>query len=176
MNTPSHPEPLPIAPTGRFDGRVEFQDWVRQALRAAASEGWREIILCDGDFRDWPLGERETLDILNQWAGTSRSAKARKCTVLAANFDQLRFQHPRFVQWRTRWEHLLDCRQLSLRSGTDAPSMIWSARWALQRIDVDHCRGVASADMQYCLGLHEQLREWITSRSRPGFPPTILGL
>ena len=31
----------PQAPLGRFDGRVQFDEWVRLSLRAAAAEGWR---------------------------------------------------------------------------------------------------------------------------------------
>ncbi len=166
----------PTAPVGRFDGRVEFQDWIRQSLRVAALDGWREIILCDGDFRDWPIGERETTEALAEWASASRSGKARRCTVLCANFDQLRFQHPRFVQWRVRWEHLLDCRALSVRSAEDAPSVFWSEQWVLHRLDVQRCRGTGSFDAQQRVAQRENLREWITSRSRPGLPPTILGL
>ena len=43
---------------GRFSGRTEFQQLVRDALAAAAREGWPELILSDANFADWPLGER----------------------------------------------------------------------------------------------------------------------
>ncbi|MPM44506.1 hypothetical protein SDC9_91184 [bioreactor metagenome] len=180
MNTPLEPgtplaAPLP-APVGRFDGRVQFEDWVRQSLRTAAREGWRELILSDGDFHDWPLGDRDMLETLNAWAAGSRAGGARRCTLLSANFDQVRQRFPRFVQWRTRWEHLLDCRQITVRNVADVPSVLWSPRWALHRLDAERSRGIASADAQFCLDWREKMREWITSRSRPGFPSTILGL
>ena len=41
-------------PEGRFTGRTEFTDMIRQAFAAAALQGWREIIVCDPDFEDWP--------------------------------------------------------------------------------------------------------------------------
>lgn len=166
----------PGAPCGRFEGREQFQDWVRQALSAAATEGWREIILCDGDFRDWPLGERAVQELLNEWASGVRAQKARKCTILAANFDAVRIHHPRFAEWRNRWSHLIECRQLSVKDPLDAPSVIWSERWVMQRVDVERVRGVASSDAQNGIAWREKLREWITSRSKTGFPTTILGL
>jgi hypothetical protein len=56
----------PALPSGRFAGRDAFQQLVRDALAAAAREGWREIILCDADFGDWPLGERSVAQSLQQ--------------------------------------------------------------------------------------------------------------
>ena len=51
-------------PTGRFAGRKAFQQLVRDALACAAREGWREIILSDPNFEDWPLGERAVAESL----------------------------------------------------------------------------------------------------------------
>ena len=39
-------------PAGRFEGRNDFQQLVRDALACAAREGWREIILSDATFED----------------------------------------------------------------------------------------------------------------------------
>lgn len=175
MNTHSDTATPTQAPLGRFDGRVQFDEWIRQALRAAATEGWRELILCDADFRDWPLGDRDMLEILNLWAAGSRAGGARKCTLLSAQFETMRQRHPRFVQWRSRWAHLLDCRQISVRNVTDLPSVLWSPNWTLQRIDVDRSRGIASEDAQFCREWREKLSEWIATRSKPGFASTILG-
>ena len=176
MSTDLNAATPPQAPLGRFDGRVQFDEWVRLSLRAAAADGWRELVLCDADFHCWPLGDREMLETLNQWASGSRAGGARKCIVLCANFESVRLRFPRFVQWRTRWEHLLDCRQISVRNAADVPSVLWSQRWMMQRVDVERSRGIASDDVQFCVEWREKLGEWITSRSRPGFPATILGL
>jgi hypothetical protein len=59
---------------GRFEGREAFrQNVVRDALACAAREGWRELILSDADFHDWPLGERAVIDSLGAWARSGRS-------------------------------------------------------------------------------------------------------
>ena len=58
-------DPVPVTlPEGRFEGRVAFQQLVRDALACAAQEGWNEIILSDASFEDWPLGERAVVESL----------------------------------------------------------------------------------------------------------------
>ena len=172
--SPQSDAQVPAAPPlGRFDGREQFQEWIRQALRAAAEEGWREIMFCDPDFRDWPLGERAVLDSLNAWA---RGGRGRHCTILAANFEALRVRHARFAEWRTRWSHLIDCRQIRGGQSNVVPSVIWSAKWIFQATDMERFRGVASTDAERALICRENLRELINTRSTPGFPSSILGL
>ncbi|MDP3309703.1 MAG: hypothetical protein Q8S56_01935, partial [Polaromonas sp.] len=64
----SNQSPVPSSPPllqGRFAGRSEFAELVRQAFAAAAAQGWREIMLCDATFEDWPLGERVVAQSLN---------------------------------------------------------------------------------------------------------------
>ena len=39
-----------------------------RCLATAAREGWREIILSDANFHDWPLGERAVVESLQAWA------------------------------------------------------------------------------------------------------------
>ncbi len=53
-------------PSGRFEGREAFQKLVRDALACAAQEGWRELIVSDANFHDWPLGERAVVESLQQ--------------------------------------------------------------------------------------------------------------
>ena len=51
-------------PSRRFEGREDFRQLVRDALATAAREGWRELILSDASFEDWPLGERAVAESL----------------------------------------------------------------------------------------------------------------
>ena len=95
-------------PAGRFAGRVDFQQLVRDALARAAQEGWRELILCDPDFADWPLGERAVAESLAAW-----SATGRRCTLMACRFDDLAVRHARFVSWRRTWTHIIEARGCS---------------------------------------------------------------
>lgn len=160
----------PGLPEGRIQGRAAFADLVRQALASAASERWNHLILSDPDFADWPLGERSVIDSLNAWAGSGR-----RLQFLARDYGRLRERHPRLVQWRVTWSHIVEahaCRQLS---AGDLPSAIWTPEWAMERIDIDHCVMVASRVAARRAAVLERLQAcW--QQGAPSFPATMLGL
>jgi len=161
--------PLPL-PQGRLSGRTVFLEVLRQAFAAAAQESWARIELCDPDFADWPLGEREVVASLNAWA-----SRGRTIHLLARDFSLLRQMHPRFVQWRTTWSHVVEARACASASVDDLPSVFWSPAWTLQRLDPVRCTLVASRDPERRVALQEQLQQW-TLKSTPAFPASTLGL
>lgn len=160
-----------LLPQGRFQGREAFQQLVRDALATAAAQGWREIILSDADFHDWPLGERAVVESLQAWAGSGR-----RMTLLACNYDEVVRRHARFVQWRRTWDHLLNCRRSPAADRLDLPSTIWSPGWVLHRLDPERCMGVTGVEPERRVLLRESLNEWLHNKSAPGFPATTLGL
>lgn len=157
-------------PLGRFEGRNTFQQLVRDALATAAREGWREIILADADFGDWPLGERAVAQALHDW-----SASGRRCVLLAKRYDEVLRRHARFVQWRRTWSHIIDARGCPSADILEMPSAIWSPAWVLQRLDLERSNGYTGAEPERRLALHELLDEWLR-KSSPAFPATTLGL
>ena len=168
---PGNENPAPQAlPEGRFSGRKEFQQIVRDALSCAAREGWREIILCDASFEDWPLGERGVVESLQTWAATGRH-----CTLLARRYDAMERSHPRFVTWRRTWSHLIEARGSAAADPLDFPSAIWSPGWVLQRLDPERCVGHSGREPERRVLLRETLNEWLL-KSAPAFPATTLGL
>jgi hypothetical protein len=170
---PNEPLPAPLPSPlleGRFSGPVEFAALVRTALAVAASEGWREIIVSDATFEDWPLGERVVAQALNDW-----SQAGRKFTMLAKNYDEIVRRHARFVTWRRTWSHLIDCRSNSALSVTDMPSALWSANWAFRMLDTERLTGVAGSDAARRVVLKERLDECLR-RSTPAFPASVLGI
>lgn len=166
---PAGPAPSTL-PDGRFSGRVEFAALVRQALAAAAMQGWREMIWCDPDFGDWPLGERAVAQALNDWASSGR-----KLTLLAGHYDTVVRQHARFVTWRQTWSHVVECRKSGAASAGCLPSALWSPVWVFERLDSLRCTGVAGADLARRTALKERLNEHL-SGSSAGFPSSVLGL
>jgi hypothetical protein len=166
-------EPKPSAPQlpeGRFVGRQAFVGLVRQAIECAAREGWPSLLLSDADFADWPLGERAVVEALNAWAG-----RGRQLRLLAQDYGPLRLQHPRFVQWRVTWAHLVEAQVWSGAAGGELPSAIWSPGWTLERLDPLRCAGVSSFDGARRVALRERLdAAW--HRGGPGFAATVLGL
>jgi hypothetical protein len=157
-------------PAARFEGRHAFQQLVRDALACAAREGWRELILSDADFADWPLGERAVSESLQAW-----SASGRRMILLARQYDDVVRQHARFVSWRRQWSHIVEARGCASADALEIPSAIWSPAWALQRLDPVHCNGYAGHEPQRRLLLRELLDEWL-QKSSPAFPASTLGL
>ena len=161
----------PELPVGRFNGREAFQQLVRDALATAAREGWREMILSDANFHDWPLGERAVIESLEEWARSGR-----RMTLLARSYDEMIRRHARLVRWRGTWDHILTCRVSPMADALDIPSALWSSQWAMQRLDPPRCAGVMGLQADRRVLLRESLHEWLRSKSAPGFPSTTLGL
>jgi hypothetical protein len=157
-------------PEGRFSGRSEFGDLVRNAFRAAALQGWREIIICDASFDDWPLGERAVTDALGAWSRTGR-----KLTMIAKNYDAVVRRHPRFVTWRRTWSHIVDCRAIASGQSEHLPSAMWSPVWVFERIDVERSVGYCGREAPRRVALRESLNERLL-KSAASFPATTLGL
>ena len=160
-------EPLP---SGQFLGREAFAQRVRDALAQATAEGWRELILSDATFEDWPLHERAVVESLHAWAKAGRHL-----TLLATRYDEVMRRHARFVVWRRTWGHLLDCRLCRTAAAADFPSAIWSPTWFVQRLDPLHNTGLSGDDRERRIALRELLNERIRNSS-PGFPASTLGL
>lgn len=157
-------------PSGRFAGRSEFQQLVRDALATAAREGWREIVFSDASFEDWPLGERVVAESLQAW-----SASGRRFILLARSYDEVTRRHARFVTWRRTWSHIIECWRCASADPLELPSAIWSPVWALRRLDLERSTGVCGAEPDRRVLLRESLDEWLR-KSSPGFPATTLGL
>lgn len=157
-------------PQGRFEGRVAFEQLVRDALACAAAEDWREIVLSDPSFADWPLGERAVVQALQDW-----SASGRRCILLARRWDEVPRRHARFVDWRQTWSHIIEARGCRAADPLELPSAIWSPAWVLQRLDPERCTGVCGREPERRVAVRELLDAWLL-KSSPAFPATTLGL
>ncbi len=158
-------------PQGRFSGRTDFQQMVRDALATAACEGWPELILSDASFADWPLGESAVEASLQAWARSGR-----RLTLLACDYGEMVRRHARFVRWRRTWDHLVTCRACPASIASDLPSALWSPGWVLQRLDPVRCTGMSGNEPERRVLLHQTLTEWLNSKSTPAFAATTLGL
>jgi len=165
------PKPgLAERPLGRFLGRAAFQQVVRDALACAAQEGWREIVLSDPNFEDWPLGERAVCAALHLWA-----RPGRQISILAHSFDEIVRRHARFVQWRTTWSHLVECRANRRVDVSEFPSAMCAPAWVMHRSALENCAGQCSEDAQKRILLRQSVdASW--RQGSPAFPSTILGL
>ena len=170
--SPDHPAPGPAAssPPGRFEGRQAFQTGVRAMFSRAADTGWRDMLWCDPDFADWPLGERAVVEGLQRWA-----RPGRRLMLLAAGYREMERFHARFVHWRRQWDILIDARQAPRADASGMPSLLLGGDRVLHRLDMERCRGWVSDDPAVRLRLKEQVED-LRRRSAPAFPATTLGL
>jgi len=99
--------------------RGEFLDAIRNAFVDVASEGCREMWICDVDFADWPLSERPVIESLTRWAYAHR-----KLTVLSTTYEEFHRRHARFVEWRRQWSHVVECRLMEEIEPGDMPSLL----------------------------------------------------
>ena len=162
--------PLPALQSGRFSGRKEFQQLVRDSFATAARDGWREIIVCDAGFEDWPLGERAVSESLRAWSKTGR-----RFIMLARNYDELQRRHPRFVSWRRTWSHIIDCWSCSSADPLELPSALYSPAWVMRRLDLERSTGICGSEPERRVAMRELIEEWLR-KSGPGFPASTLGL
>jgi hypothetical protein len=161
---------LPPLPSKRFEGRNEFRQLVRDAFATAARDGWREIVLSDAGFEDWPLGEREVAEALQAWSNSGR-----RMTLLARRYDEVIRLHARFVRWRSMWSHIVTAVACPAADALEIPSAIWSPAWVLERRDPLRCNGYCGSEPERRVLLREGLNEWLL-KATPAFPATTLGL
>ena len=158
-------------PTSLITSRAEFHAALRQAFEALASAGSREVWLCDEDFADWPLGERATVDLLTQWAASSR-----KLTLIARSFDEVARRHPRWVAWRRNWSHIVSCRiNTELASGEFPTLLLGVGTVSVRLSDTVRHRGRLSRAQPDEVRCKEQI-DAILQRSEAAFPATTTGL
>lgn len=169
MNEPNDRQPA--LPGGDFVGRETFRAHLRLALAEAARAGWPELILCDPDFADWPLGEPDVVRSLATWA----AAGPGTLTLLAGGYDAVQRQFPLLVRWRQRYAHRVACRAASPEQAGDLPSALWSPGWTLVRYNLRQSAGACGPDPRRGQLLRGWLDDWLAG-STPGFPPDTLGL
>ncbi len=157
-------------PDGSFSGRTKFSALIRRAFLVAATQGWREIIICDADFEDWPLGERAVISALGEWSRTGR-----KLTMIARNYAAVTRRHPRFVTWRQTWSHIVECRGSGSGPSDTLPSAMWTPNWVFERLDLQRSVGSCGHEAARRVALKEGLNERLL-KSVPAFPATTLGL
>lgn len=151
--------------------REQFQTAVQWGVQAALARQARRLFFVDTDFAHWPLGQPELLASLQAWLKLPQ----RRLLLLAAHYDEMPRQHPRFVAWRRDWAHTIDayiapaeCLPLPCGLVDDGPVCV-------QRFAGPTWRGRAEADAREARRWREDI-DAILQRSEPGFPVQTLGL
>jgi len=161
----TNPQPLLIAT------RLDFQEALRAAVMECARIGSRELWMCDEDFADWPLNDGALINALTQWA-----MPHRKLTVLARDYDEVVRRHPRWVEWRRTWSHVVECRAQEEAENRELPTLLLAPSLVCVRLfDRIHFRGSVSRDTADILR-NRELIDAVSQRSVESFPASTLGL
>ena len=161
----THPADAVIA------SRSDFHTALREAFAEASSVGCHELLLCDSNFADWPLGERAVVESLAQWA-----ASHRRLTLLAEDFAELSRRHPRWVEWRQTWAHVVHCRtNTELEAGQMPTILLAPGRFSVRLSDPVHHRGQRSHEPAEGLRCRE-LFDAVLQRSEEAVPASTTGL
>jgi hypothetical protein len=151
--------------------RAEFLDAIRSSFVLAAHDGAREILIVDPSFADWPLNEGAVVESLTGWVDSRRSL-----TVFAHSFDGFARRHPRFVEWRRQWAHVVHCRSDPELEAEQVPTVLLAPGITCVRLlDRARHRGTASnraIDLTDC----REAVDALLQRSVEAFPATTLGL
>ena len=155
----------------RIASRGDFHAAVRHAVAQAAETGCRELWWSDADFADWPIGEPAVLEDLRRWARPHR-----KLVLLAQSFDAVARRHPRWVDFRRAWSHVVECRGIDEIDSAAMPSVLLaSGLLVLRMADPVHWRGSVSRDAAAMAQTRELLAS-MAQRSTRAFPSTVLGV
>lgn len=154
-----------------FASRGDFHTAWHRALSRIAEIGCRELWFSDSDYAHWPLGERAAVEHLTAWAMSHR-----KLVVLAAQFETVQRQHPRWVAWRRQWSHVVQCRQVDEADAAAIPSMVLAPGvMSLRLHDPVRFRGRLSTERADAVRDQDDLDAFL-QRSHEAFPATSLGL
>jgi len=157
-----------IVPIG---SRGEFLAAVRSSFALAAEAGARELVIVDPTFADWPLNDRTVVESLATWIDSGR-----RLTAFAHSFDALPRSHPRFVDWRRQWAHVVHCRTDTELEPDQVPTLLLAPGLTCVRLlDRVRHRGTVSnrpVDLNEC----SEAVDALLQRSIEAFPPTTLGL
>jgi len=162
---------------GIFTGREAFVGALREGLTLAEQQGARELCWLDADFVHWPLSEPAVLELLTRWARPHRRLR-----MLAPQFDSLQLRHPRFVQWRRNWSHVIAAGAFEpeLLSGAELSALMLAPGAACVRLfDAELWRGAISAPTAGVRSDELLSRQWfdaIEQRSSESFAASTLGL
>ena len=157
--------------SSRIASRGDFHAAVRHAVQQAADSQCRELWWADADFAAWPIGEPALIEDLRRWARPHR-----KLVLLAQSFDALARRHPRWVDFRRVWSHVVECRSIDeLDAGTMPCVLLASGLLALRLADPVHWRGSISREPAMLAQTRELLAS-MAQRSTPAFPSTVLGV
>lgn len=157
--------------TALLDGLPAFRAAVVALVVEVVASDARELLMVDPDFADWPLEDRQMVESLAAFA----RRPGRRVSMLARDFECIRARCPRFLAWRTLFDHTVVARQEADEGPALPTALVVDGQRAVQVLDRESWRGRWLDDPVQVLRLRNQLDARM-QRAGPGFGATTLGL
>jgi hypothetical protein len=156
-----------------IEGPEDFAPAVCWAVQHAVADGSRVITAVDTEFgAHWPWDDTTLLATLVGWFKLPQ----RRLVLLAAHYDGVPRQHPRFTAWRRDWAHAIDSRVAPEEMAATLPTLLFDDRHtSVVRHDAISGRGRVSVTPRTRLHWAEPV-DAVLQRSSAGFAVTTLGL
>lgn len=145
---------------------------LRWGFDRALTQDARRITCVDADFGAWPWNDEALLDAIAGWL----RLPMRRLVLLAAGYDAVPRQHPRFNAWRRNWGHAMDAWQAPAEMAADLPGLLLGDQGTVVHlIDAEHWRGRARVDVRTAHIWQERV-DVVLQRSERSFAVKPLGL
>lgn len=165
------------APAADADGPAitHSTSWVQALLwgfETAMAQGARRITVVDAGFAGWPLGDEALLASLAGWL----RLPMRRLVLLAASYDTVPREHPRFNKWRAPWSHAMEAWQAPPEMSANLPSLLLGDDGTVVHlVDAEHWRGRAQVSRR-AAHVWQQKLDVVLQRSERAWPVNTLGL
>jgi len=156
--------------SGPTTTRSEYIALLREHLLAMLAQGARELHCADLDFADWPWNEAPVIEALTAWARPHH-----RLVLLAHGYDEVHRRHPRFVQWRRTWGHLVHAWSPLELTPADHPSLLLGGTQMVEVLDRASWRARLNVEPSD-VARAKQALDALLQRSEPAFAATTLGL
>ena len=173
MDAPREPPEATVAGGSvAFEGAGELARVLRDAMAHAAGHATHRVCWCDENYAAWPLGEAAWVAQLTRWA----RAGGRELVMIARDWAGVERRHPRFVDWRRDWAHLIQCLAPDETRTATLPTLwIDAAGQAIRVLDHATWRGRAGVDRFDRQHARAEF-DAISQRAGPGSSAVTLGL
>lgn len=155
-----------------IDSNATWAAALRWGFESAMTQGARCIACVDSGFTGWPLNDEALLSALAAWL----RLPMRRLVMLAASYDHVPREHPRFNAWRSHWSHAIEHWQAPPEMAADLPCLLLGDQGTVVHlIDAEHWRGRAEVSRRAAHIWQEKL-DVVLQRSERTFAVNTLGL
>jgi len=154
-----------------FTSRDDVVSFAHKLLSTLDATSGRDITLVDVDLSPWPLDDVAVIDALTRWI----RLPGRRLHLVAARYDVVTRDQPRFAAWRQPFAHAVDSWTPVELDATDLPSVLLLDGSCFELFDRERWHARWTAERRSCILQRERV-DALMQRCEGAWPVTMLGL